>query len=443
MTGGEVAMRSLVSMLTAVVVCVVGCDFLDPVRPTIQPDTEVFGNLLDVTRKEDDPSIWIVRVQVGVPRAVRTADEETGNPTPSVEKGLIATIVVGADTVVFGDDRPATLDDIPSGTEVVVIPVSGTTQMLGSTDLHLEAATLMDFATFRRWQLPGLGPVSDDDINDPERINSSGAEVAPVPVAGGTVLYFSAHLRPPAREDESWHGAIRDGLAIPTEEMGPRERSYRTELGDEGWSKPAEVRFPGLDGAEMARVTWMSPDETVCLVTIAEPGGLPWIGRASRSGRGAGWGEPRAMDELGGDASDGVYLTGSRTKVVFSSTRGSRDRSDLFLFDPKNDDGPMPLEPQICTFGSEWNPRTGPQNELFFCREDRQLIYRKKRVQPLRLPGPHRVPLTQAAPTDDGRWVFFCVPKYRPIEDDYDIYVAYLGPDMRLGDPVAVDDWQP
>jgi len=438
-------MRFLGVLLAAAVVWFSGCDFLDPVRPTTQPDTEVFGNLVDVSRNTDDPSRWLVQVQVSVPRAIRAAEEEADKPTPSVEQGLIAQVTVGADTVVFSDDRPATLDDIQSGTEVVVIPVSGSTQMLGSSDLRLEAAILMDFATFQRWQLPGLGAPSDAGIDDPERINSSGAEVAPVPVAGGTVLYFSAHLRPPAREDESWHGALRDGLAIPTEEIGPRERSYRTELGDHGWSKPVEVRFPGHDTAEMLRVTWMSDDETACLLTIAEPGGLPWIGLASRSGRGAEWGAPKPMDELGGDASDGVYYAGSRTMVVFASSRGSRDRSDLFLFDPKNDDGPMPLEPQICTFGNEWNPRMGPQGDLFFCREDRQLVFSVKgrQVRPLRLPGPHRVPMTQAAPTEDGRWVFFCIPKYRPLEDDHDIYVAALGPNMGLGEPVAVDDWRP
>lgn len=437
-------MRSLLLTLMAVsVVFAAGCDFLDPVRPARQADTEVFGNLLDVDRNDDDPSRWIVRVQVSVPRAVRAAEEETGNPTPSVEKGLIAKVTVGADTVVVTGDRPATLDDIQPGSEVVVIPVSGTTRMLGSSDLRLEAAVLMDFATFQRWRLPGLGDLPDNEVDDAERINSSGAEVAPVPVSGGTVLYFSAHLRPPAREDEGWHGALRDGLAIPTAEVGPRERSYRTELADDGWAKPAEVRFPGLEQAELVRVTWVSDDETACLVTVAEPGGLPWIGLASRSDASAGWGAPQAMDELGGDASDGVYLAGSSTMVLFSSARGSRDRSDLFLFDPKNDSGPMPLEPQICTFGNEWNPRTGPQGELFFCREDRQLFFTGGQVRPLRLPGPHRVPLTQAAPTDDGRWVFFCSPRYRPLEDDLDIYVAPLGPNMRLGEPVPVDDWRP
>jgi len=432
-----------VTLLAAAVVLAAGCDLLDPVRATTQPDTEVFGNLLDVSRQEDDPSRWIVRVQVNVPRAVRAAEEDAGSPTPSVERGLIAMVAVGADTVVVADDRPVTLDDIQSGTEVVVIPVSGSIQMLGSSDLRLEAAFLMDFDSFRRWRLPRLGDLSGDEVDDPERINSSGAELAPVPVAGGSVLYFSAHLRPPTREDEGWHGALRDGLVLPDEENGPRERSFRTELADHGWTRPAEVRFPGLDEAEVVRVTWVSDDETKCLVTIADPGNLPWIGISSRPGVSAGWSTPQLMEELGSDASDGVYLAGSSTKVLFVSARGSRDRSDLFLFDPKNEDGAMPLEPQICTFGSEWNPRTGPQGELFFCREDRQLMFIGAQVRPLRLPGPHRVSFSQAAATDDGRWLFFCSPRYRPLENDHDIYVASLGPDMRLGDPVPVDDWRP
>ena len=131
------------------------------------------------------------------------------------------------------------------------------------------------------------------------------------------------------------------------------------------------------------------------------------------------------------------------TKVVFVSARGSRNGGDLFLYDPKNESGAMPLEPQICTFGNEWNPRTGPQGELFFCREDRQLIFQGGQVRPLRLPGPHRELFTQAAPTDDGRWIFFCRPKFRRMEYDQDIYVARLGPDLRLGEPVPVDDWRP
>jgi hypothetical protein len=117
-------MRSLGILIVAAVLLVVsGCDFIDPARPTAQPDAEVFGNLLDVERSPDDPKSWIVRVQVGAPRSVRAADEDSGKSTPVVEKGLKATVTVGADTVVLVDDRPGLLDDIDSGTEVVVLPV--------------------------------------------------------------------------------------------------------------------------------------------------------------------------------------------------------------------------------------------------------------------------------------------------------------------------------
>jgi hypothetical protein len=203
------------------------------------------------------------------------------------------------------------------------------------------------------------------------------------------------------------------------------------------------VQFPGLDEATRVRVTWVDDDEKACLVSVVTPGEPPWVGRATRSGPGATWSTPERLESLGDDAQDGVYLTGSRTKIVFVSMRGNRDRSDLFLYDPKNEDSPMPLEPQICTFGSEWSPRTGPQNELFFCREDRQLIFKDGQVRALRLPGPHRIFFTQAAPTSDGRWIFFCLPKYRALELDQDIYVARFGEDLSIGEPIPVDDWRP
>ena len=93
--------------------------------------------------------------------------------------------------------------------------------------------------------------------------------------------------------------------------------------------------------------------------------------------------------------------------------------------------------------GSEWSPRTGPRGELFFCREDRQLIFSGGQVRPLRLPGPHRIPFTQATLTSDGRWLFFCMPKYRPLDSDQDIYVAAVGEDLSIGEPIPVDDWRP
>jgi len=419
------------------------CDLLDPARPTAQPDAEVFGNLIEVTRNPDDPGLWTAVIRVGPPRALRAAEEETGNPTPAVEKGLVATVTLGPDAVVIANDGPADLETIPSGTEVVVLPVPGTTEIRGSSELRVEADTLMDFSTYRRWKLPKLGEATPPGLDDPLLINSSGSELAPVPVAGGTVLYFSARLRPPATAEEAWHGALRDGLVSEGEPLAGIERSYRTELLDDGWSAPELVVLPGLEDAVQQRVTWVSEDETVCLVTVETESEPPWVGVARRSKAGAQWGEVEPIEGVGGQSQDAVYMAGSRTKLVFASDRGGRDRDDLFTFDPDVVTGPLPLQPEICSFGNEWNPRTGPENELFFCREDRQLLFTAGQVRALRLPGSHRTVFTQAAPTADGKWVFFCIPRYRPLNFDEDIYVAPVGKDWSLGTPVPVDDWRP
>jgi hypothetical protein len=420
-----------------------GCGVVDPARPTAQPDAEVFGNLLDVERSPDDPKTWMVRVQVGAPRSVRAADEDSGKPTPVVEKGLKATVTVGADTVVLVNDQPGLLDDIDSGTEVVVLPVPGTSEMYGSDDLRLEASTVMDFATYRRWRLPKLETATVAEADDAALINSTGAEIAPVPVAGGSVLYFAAHLRPPAFAEDEWHGAIRGGLAVPDEGAGATERSYRSELNEEGWTEPELVRFPGLDNARQVRVSWVKADETVCLVTVRTADEAPWVGRATRSGINRRWSAPERIDGLGDDSSDGVYLAGSSSKIVFATLRAGATQGDLFLYDPNAEEGPGPLQPPIFSPTHEWNPRTGPQGELLFNRADRQLLLKGGQVRAMRLPGQHRIPFSQAATSDDGRWLFFCVPKYRMPEMDEDIFVASLTEDFEIGQPVPVDEWRP
>ena len=437
-------MRSLrVLIVVAVLFGLSGCDVVDPARPTAQPDTEVFGNLLDVERPPDDPNTWMVRVQVGAPRSIRAADEGSGKPTPEVEKGLTATIKVDAETTVIVDDHPGLLDEIDSGTEIVVLPVPGTTEMYGSNDLRLEASMLMDFATYRRWRLPKLDSDADIEATDPALINSAGVESAPVPVADGTILYFSARLRRPATEDDSLHGAVREGYPTAGEGAPIVERSYRSKLTADGWSFPELVRFPGLDEAIQIRVTWVEADETVCLVTVTESGKAPWVGRATRSGADRRWSAPLRIEGLGEDARDGVYLTGSSSKIVFATLRAGATQGDLFLFDPKAEEGPGPLQPPIFSPSNEWNPRTGSQGELLFNRADRQLLLKDQQIQALRLPGEFRVPFTQAATSDDGRWLFYCMPKYRMPEMDEDIYVASLTEDFEIGEPVPVDEWRP
>ncbi len=437
-------MRTAVLALVtfSMVLLATGCDLLDPARPSVQPDTEVFGNLLEVERDPGDSSLWIARIQVNPPRALRSAEEERGKPTPEVAKGMVATVSVGPNAVVIADDGPVSLEEIDPGTEVVVLPVAGTTVLRGSTDLRLEAQLLMDFATYRLWRLPKLPGERPVEISDPERINSSGSELAPVPVGDGSILYFSASLRPPATDAETWHGALRDGLAVPEPGQPAVERSYRTELGEGSWSAPELVVFRDLEDAVRVRVTWVSPDETRCLVTVERVGEPPWVGVSTRATAQSAWGDVRQLEELGVDAADAVYLTGSVTKLVFSSSRDGRERPDLFLYEPDAEETPLPLQPEICTFGSEWNPRTGPEGELYFCREDRQLAFKGGQVRSMDLPGPHRTVMTQGARTADGAWFFFCSPRYRPLVLDQDIYVARIGDDLTLGEPVPVDSWR-
>ena len=102
-----------------------------------------------------------------------------------------------------------------------------------------------------------------------------------------------------------------------------------------------------------------------------------------------------------------------------------------------------PLQPPVFSTANEWNPRTGPEGELLFSRDDRQLILKGGQVRPLRMPGPHRIPFTRAALTADGKWLFFCVPRFRSPEMNEDIYVASVSEGFMLGRPMPVDEWRP
>jgi hypothetical protein len=369
-----------------------------------------------------------------------------GKPTPTMEEGIVADVTVTPETVVLVDGIPGFIEEIDPGTEVVVIPMAGTTMMVGTTNLTVEAAYLLDFVTYREWRLPALdASVGDHDAaEDPSRINSTGIEHAPLPLAEGRVLYFAARLRPPAGPGGAWMGARRGGLAEPAAEGPAIERPYRTALGDQGWTMPEPVSFPGLDGPTVVRVSWVNADETRCLVTVEEADGGSWVGASERSSASAAWGPATRMDELGTESpADAAYLAGSSTKIVYSVHRAGARQTDLLLFDSKDSASPIPLDPSINTPMSEWGPRIGPSNELFFNRADRPFVLVGGAARPIRVPGYHRVVATQAAPTNDGQWVFLCMPRYRPIELDQDIFVARWLGEGRLGEPVPVDDWRP
>jgi len=430
-----------VLMLVAAV-AVAGCNLVNPERPVPQPDTTIYGNLLGVTPASDGGGAVVIQLKVGAPRLLVKEQQKEGRPTPSVQGGVQAQVTAGPDTVlVLAGGR--SLDDLPAGTEMVAIPVAGTTRMVGTEKVLADAAYLLDFASYRHWRLPkleqGAGP---PPVEDAARINSAGIERAPVPLSGGRVLYFAARYRRPWRAGGHVFGARRPGLPDPEQGGAIVERPYRTELGEDGWSQPAPVVFPGVDEKSSLEVSWVDPAETRCLVTLIPPDGVPWVGVSSRSSKKAAWGAIERVEALGKeDAQDGVFLAGRSKMIVFATQRSGS--SDLFLLSPKKSATPMPLDPRINTPGSEWGPRVGPKNELLFCREDRQLLYVGGVVHPISLPGPFRKVLTEANPTRDGAWVFFCRPQYTPVEQDQDIWVARWSADGKLGEPVAVDDWRP
>lgn len=420
-----------------------GCDFLDPARPTIQPDTEVFGNILDVEEMPDEPGVWTVRLRVGPPRALNKAESDQGREGPESDKGLIAEIRVDGETVVLQDGTPAILDDFSPGTEVVGIPSPGTTRMIGEKTVLHNAEFFSDFETYRRWRLPGLNAEIDLQVVDDGGINSLGTEHGAVPLNGGQTLYFSASLRQSGSGE--LQGIVRPGLAANTNEQFLPERSFRTELSENGWSDPELVEFPDLAEAPEVRISWIDPAEEVCLVTVrSEAGGMPWAGRSERNNQDSVWGPIVPLEGLGeGDSYDPIYLAGSRSMVVFVTTRQGANQSDLFLLNPKESAQAGALEPRINTVGSEWGPRVGPDNELFFSRGDRQLLFMGGIVQPVYLDWPHRILFSEAAPTEDGRWVFLTVMQLKPGEPDRDLWVSERREDGSLGFPVPVDEWRP
>lgn len=427
------------------VLFIAACGMVDPNRPVPQPDTNVFGNLLQVSPDPQRAGVFTVVIQVGPPRELTQTEQKQKRPKPVMESRITAEVSVTPDSVVLVQGRAGLLDQLSPGSEMAVIPVPGTTRMIGASRVLLDAALIMDFDTYHYWQLPALGKTaSQAPADDPARINSSGVEHVPVPLHGGRVLYFTAHLRQAWDPKLPPFGARRPGLTGETPSGVNRELSYRTELGRAGWSAPERVVFPNLDQAREVRVTWVSKDETVCLLTVREGDDPPWVGRSERASKRVPWGDVHRLDQLGKQESRGaVYLAGSSTKIAFARPSGPNAALDLYLYDPKNKAGALPLDPRINTPSAEWSPRVGPTNQLLFCRGDHQLIYSQRIVDALRLPGPFRRVLTEANPTRDGKWVFLCQPHYTPIELDQDIFVAPWKPDGSLGEPVAVDNWKP
>ncbi len=382
----------------AAALLLVSCGVVDPNRPTPQADTNVFGGLLDVAPAADRPGAFLARIRVYPPRELTRAEQEVGRPTPTIEESVIAEVTVDPDTVVLVDGRAGSLEGLTPGTEVAVLPAAGSMRMIGTTRVLLDASFFMDFSTYHRWQLPALGTPPEEPEADPAHVNSPGVEHAPVPLSGGRVLYFAAHLRPPWKPGGPFVGARRPGMPEPREGTPPVERTYRTELGKDGWAPPEPVALPGVEKAAVVRISWVNEGETVCLVTVGDPGGGSWVGRAERSRNDRPWGPVQRIPGVEGEAAaDAVYLAGSSTMVAFSRSV-TVGNSDLYMLNPKQMAEAKPLDPRINTPGPEWCPRVGPTNQLFFCRGQRQLIYAQGIVDALRVPGSFRKVLTEANP---------------------------------------------
>lgn len=438
-------MKPVTLTILVVTTLFAACDLLDPARPIAHPDTEVFGILLALESVEGEHPAWIARVQIGLPRDFLEAEEEGGHVVPALEEGIVAEVLVSADTVVLVDGRPGFIDSINPGTEVAVIPVVGSTRMIGTTHVTVEAGYFLDFDSFRTWRLPGLA--NEDEVQaarvDADRINSDGVERAPVVIADGRVLYFTARLRPPIHAGENWIGAPRPGLRAPEEGEAAVERSYRSELGEDGWLPPTPMSFQGLDDATRVSVTWVADDETRCLVTVEDSSGT-WVGIATRAAADEPWGGVERVDGFGeAEVSDAVYLAGSQTKFVCAVRRSAGFPTDLWLYDPSAEQTAMPLQPEVNTPAGERTPRVGPANQLFFVRGDRQFALEKGAVQPVSTSGPHRIVVTDAAPAGNGKWVFVCSPNFTPVVLDQDIYVAEWLGENRLGELIPVDEWRP
>lgn len=430
----------IASLALLAVLTLASCDLVDPMRPSPQPDSETFGNLLEAGPDPAQPDVWIAKIRVGVPRALGRADG--AQPTPQVADGLLALVRVTPDTIVIVDDRPAFLEDIGPGTEVVAIPSPGTTTVYGDSEIHLTADQLMDFSTYARWRLPKLELSESwaESTDDPARVNSSGIETAPIPVGDGSVLYFTARLREPELPDGSWNGARREGLADPAEVDRSVDRVFRTGLGEDGWAMPELVQVPGVGSGQHVKLTWVSANELRCFLTVSDSEQEPWVGVSQRGSTSDPWSAVERLEATGeGNAFDAVAMGGSPEKILFATTRSGG--GDFYLHDP--DVGPaQPLQPEINSGGLEWAPRVGPEGELYFNRGDRQLRFKTGLISEVRLPGPHRALITEAAPTADGAWLFFAAPRFRPIAFDFDIMVAPIEADGSIGAPVPADDWR-
>lgn len=431
--------------MLVLVVALAGCPKDVTKTPVPQDDVLVVGRLLAATESPQEPGVVTLEIRLAMPESIKPVMRKEGRPIVESEEEMVAKVRVDRSSVCVVEGAPGDVSRLRVGHEVVVVPVSGSCAMVGTKTLLADAAEVYDFASYQvRFLTKSLEQIPSwvSERQDPGKVNSSGKEFSPVPLASGKVLYFSAGLLPPVREGEPPRGALRPGMVqngklLPWAQNGGL-RPYRTQYANGAWAPPQEVVFPGLSDEASLRVTWVSEDETALLAELRLPGKEPQLVQSTGQGKGK-WGPlepvPDAAGKAAGDGQRFGKQLGAMVWTVYEF--GS---SDLWL-KFQNQAG-QPVEPRINTLGAEWAPRLGPNTTLYFCRGDRQLLFAKLTVSEVRLPGAQRLPLVEAAPTADGSLLFYRLPRYTPVELDWDIFVSRKEGES-WGPPIPVDMFRP
>ena len=439
-------MRVLVVSVAVAGILVGGCGPEPGVTPVPQPDTLITGRIANVRPNSGDPSAAGLEVAVSVPEALQESLRRDGRPVPVMPKNYKVVARVTRDTLCVSGGRAVDLTSLRLGEEIVVLPVPGTTAMIGTSRLEAEAAEVIQFQTYRASRMTrslASAPPGFDPVGSAERINSPGPETTPLALAGGRVLYFAAGLASVQLGSGTVTvGAVRPGMKTPAGSLAPwavgGARPYRSEWRDGHWSAPTLIEFAALPAEATARITWINKGETSCLVDVVEKGMHKLLASERSDAKGA-WGalNPVALAR-GKSAGDGQHFGTSSKALVW--TVFTPEGSDLWL--SLNGKAGGALDPRINTLGPEWAPRVGSRQELYFCRAGRQLLYEHGAVNEVRLPGAQLRPLAEAAPQAGGTLLFFRVPRYVFGEADTDIAVVTRTAD-RWSDAVAIDDWHP
>ena len=262
-------------------------------------------------------------------------------------------------------------------------PVPGTTAMTGSKLITADAAEFYLFSAYRLRFLPrSLDSVPDEVTvpSDPmaDQLGRAGDDPAPGAGRQGRVL----RRRPAAGDPRRGQGALPVGAVRP----GMRERSgalapwavggcrpYRVAWAKDGWEEPQSggTARPRRRTAR-ARLTWVNDDETACLVEVTLADGTRQLLAGQRADAKAPWGKLEKLDVPGGPSIGDGQRFGRQLKALVWTVYDATG-SDLWL-STEGKPGQM-LEPRINTMGPEWAPRVGPNNSLYFCRADRQLLF--------------------------------------------------------------------